>query len=67
MDATWFLPIAVVALFAAIALVLLNRLAVAIVELTASLRRLRHLEESMIPLRVETRRARGGTNRLPRR
>jgi hypothetical protein len=62
-DAAWFAPSAVLIAGAAGAAVLLRRLAGAVTELAASQRRLRRLEDAMIPVRVETRRARASIDR----
>jgi hypothetical protein len=66
-EAAWFAPPAVLALGALGAAVLLRRIADAVSEVAASQRRFRRLEDAMIPVRVETRRARASIDRFDRR
>ena len=65
-EAAWILPSVVLTGGAALAAVLLRRIAVAARELAESQRRLRRLEDSLIPLRVENRRVRRTGDRLSR-
>lgn len=65
-EAAWILPSVVLAGGAALAAVLLRRVAEAAQELAESQRRLRRMEDSLIPLRVENRRVRRSADRLSR-
>lgn len=67
MDAAWFAPPAVLVIGALGAAALLRRIAGAIEDVGASRRRVRRLEDALIPVRVETRRARASIDRFPRR
>jgi len=66
-DLTWIAPPAVLLVGAAGVAVLLRRIVAATEEVAGSQRRFRRLEDAMIPVRVETRRARSSIDRLPRR
>jgi hypothetical protein len=66
-DLAWIAPPAVLLAGAAGAAVLARRLVVAASELAVAQRRLRRLEDAVIPVRVETRRARASIDRLDRR
>lgn len=66
-DVAWFVPPTVFGIGAAVAVMLLRRIAEAQEELGRSTRRLRRLEDGLIPVRVETRRARESIERLSRR
>ena len=59
----WILPAAVVTVGAAGIAFLLRRLDAATSDLAASTRRLRRVEDALIPVRVETRRARASLDR----
>ena len=66
-DITWLVPPAVLG-FGAVALVVLGRrLGEALDELARSGRRMRRVEDGLIPVRIETRRVRRSIERLPRR
>ncbi len=67
MDVTWFAPVAVLLAGAVAALVLVRRLADAVVDLDASQRRFRRIEHSLIPVRVEIHRTRASIDRLDHR
>ena len=67
MDVTWFVPVAVLILGAAAAVVLVRRIAEASAELDASQRRFRRIEHALIPVRVETRRTRASIEQIHRR
>lgn len=63
----WIASPAVLAAGAVAAVVLLRRIADAASELASSQRRFRRVEDAMIPLRVETRRARTSLDDFDRR
>ena len=65
-DAAWITPSLVLGGGAALAAVMLRRIADAVQDVNASQRRLRRLEDSLIPLRVENRRVRQSSERFPR-
>ena len=65
-DAAWIAPSLVLGGGAALAAVILRRIADAVGDVNASQRRLRRLEDSLIPLRVENRRVRRSSERFPR-
>lgn len=65
-DAAWITPSLVLGGGAAVAAVMLRRIADAVQDVNASQRRLRRLEDSLIPLRVENRRVRRSSERFPR-
>lgn len=67
MDTTWIAPPAMLGLGAAAAALLLRAIAKATDEAQRAHRRFRHLEDGLIPLRVETRRTRGSVDRMHRR
>ncbi|QXC61938.1 hypothetical protein KSP35_03725 [Aquihabitans sp. G128] len=67
MDLAWIAPPAVLIAGAAGVAVLLRRIATALDEVATSQRRFRRIEDAMIPIRVEARRARTSIDRLPRR
>lgn len=67
MDVSWFAPVVVLLGGAVAALVLVRRLAEAVADLDASQRRFRRIEHSLIPVRVETRRARASIDRFDHR
>ncbi len=66
-DAAWFAPSVVLIAGAAGSAVLLRRIVAAVAELQGSQRRFRRLEDALIPVRVEARRARTSIDRLNRR
>jgi len=66
-DAAWFAPSAVVVVGALGAAAMLRRIGETVTELNASRRRIRRLEDALIPVRVETRRARASIDRFDRR
>ncbi len=66
-DAAWFAPPAVLTLGALGAAVLVRRIAEALDEVETARRRVRRLEDALVPLRVETRRARASIDRFDRR
>jgi len=66
-DATWIVPPAVLLAGAGATAVLLRRLGEAVQDLEGARRRSRRLEDALIPVRVETRRARDSIARLRRR
>jgi hypothetical protein len=66
-DAAWIAPPAVLTLGALAAAALARRVAQAADEVREAQRRFRRLEHALIPLRVETRRARAGSDHLDRR
>ena len=66
MDASWIAPPAVVGLGAALAALVARSLSDAVDDLRGSLRRSRRLEQSLIPLRLDTRRTREAVERLRR-
>jgi hypothetical protein len=66
-DLAWLAPPAVLLIGAAGAAGLLRAIDRSLEEARASQRRLRRLEDGLIPLRVETRRARASLDRFPRR
>jgi hypothetical protein len=66
-DLAWIAPPAVLLAGAAGVAVLARRLVTAVSELAAAQRRLRRLEDALIPVRVETRRARSSIDHLDRR
>jgi hypothetical protein len=66
-DTTWIAPPAIVGLGAIAAAVLVRALATATAEAEAARRRFRRLEDGLIPLRVETRRARASLDERHRR
>jgi hypothetical protein len=66
-EAAWIVPSVVLTVGAAAAAVLLRRIAVAAQELAQSGRRLRRVEDALIPVRVETGRTREALGRYPRR
>ncbi|MEO6988705.1 MAG: hypothetical protein ABI239_08655 [Aquihabitans sp.] len=63
MELTWIAPAVVVTVGAAAIAVLARHLDAATTELSASARRLRRVEDALIPVRVETRRARASLDR----
>lgn len=67
MDFSWFAPVAVLLIGAGAAIVLVRQLVTAIAELDASQRRFRRIEHALIPVRVETRRARASIERIDHR
>ena len=67
MDVSWFAPVAVLLIGAVAAIVLVGRLVSAVAELDASQRRFRRMEHALIPVRVETRRARASIERIDHR
>lgn len=67
MDLAWIAPPAVLLAGAAGAAVLARRLVAEATELAVARRRLRRLEDALIPVRVETRRARASIDHLDRR
>jgi cytochrome c-type biogenesis protein CcmH/NrfF len=66
-DVTWFAPVAVLLVGAVAAVVLVRQLVSAVSELDASQRRFRRIEHALIPVRVETRRARASIGRIDHR
>lgn len=66
-DVAWIAPSVVWIAGAAASAVLLRRIVVAVTELEGSRRRFRRLEDALIPVRVESRRARTSIDRLDRR
>jgi hypothetical protein len=66
-DAAWITPPAVLATGAAVVAILARRLQQASDEARAAGRRFRRLEDGLIPIRVETRRARASVDRMHRR
>lgn len=66
-DATWIAPPAVLGIGAALVAVLLRALAGAVDDLRTATRRARRIEQSLIPLRVDTRRTSDAVERLRRR
>ena len=67
MDLAWIAPPAVLLVGAAGAAVLAQRVVVAASELSDARRRFRRLEDALIPVRVDTRRARASIDQLDRR
>lgn len=67
MDTAWIAPPAVLVGGAGVVAMLLRRLVQAVDDLDAARRRTRRLEDSLIPLRVETERARAILDRMRRR
>ncbi len=67
MDATWFAPPAVILLGAAAVAALARKLQDAADEVAAARRRAGRLEDGLIPLRVESRRARNRLDRFDQR
>jgi hypothetical protein len=66
-DAAWIAPPAVLTLGALAAAALARRVAQAADEVRDAQRRFRRLEHALIPIRVETKRARTGIDRLHHR
>lgn len=66
-ELTWIAPAVVVTAGAAGIAALIRRLDAAAADLAASARRLRHVEDALIPVRVETRRTRASLDRYDRR
>jgi hypothetical protein len=66
-DATWIAPSVVFIGGAAASAVLIRRITAAVAELQGSQRRFRRLEDALIPVRVESRRARTSIDRITRR
>ena len=66
-DAAWFAPPVVLLAGAAAAAWLARRVDTALHEVRSSQRRLRRVEDSLIPVRVETRRASRSLDRFDRR
>lgn len=67
MDAAWIAPPIVLVAGAAAIATLLRRIAAAAADLDASQRRFRRLEDALIPVRVESQRARRSVDRLNHR
>ena len=67
MDIAWFAPPVALLIGAGGVALLARRMASALAEVHASQRRLRRVEDSLIPVRVETRRAGRSLDHLDRR
>jgi hypothetical protein len=66
-DITWIAPPAIIGVGAVAIAAMLRSLATATAEAQAARRRFRRLEDGLIPLRVETRRARASLDERNRR
>lgn len=66
-ELTWIAPAAVITAGAAGIALLIRRIDAAATDLAASARRLRHVEDALIPVRVETRQTRASLDRYDRR
>jgi len=66
-DATWFAPPVALLLGAGAIAVALRRVVTALDEVATSQRRVRRLEDALIPVRVEARRARRSLDTFDRR
>lgn len=67
MDAIWFAPPVALLIGAVVVLALAVQIGRATDELSAARRRNRRLEDALIPVRVQTRRARASIERLHRK
>lgn len=67
MDVIWFAPPAVLLVGASVTVLLMRRIGAVVDAIADSQRRTRRLEDSLVPVHVETRRARSALDRLERR